>query len=139
MLLMLSQTVKLGIVAALSMCLAGCGDPCSSELVSAMKSPSGGKEAGFFRANCGATTGYAYEVRISGDGPVLTGGKTVLRFDDNHARDWPKDERQVVGLSWSGDNKLNVTVSQPVRVFKEEGSSQGVDVRFQFRVGTVKL
>ena len=136
---MLSRTMNLGIGVAFSMCLASCGDTCSSELVVAVKSPDGGKEAGFFRANCGATTGYAYEVRVSGDGPVLNGGKRVLRFDDNHAVDWPKDEREVVGLSWSNNNKLNVIVSQPVRIFNEEDSTQGVDVRFQFRAGTVKL
>ena len=120
--------------------LSSCNNSCSFELIYSVKSPVGNKTARFVRGNCGATTGYKYEVRISKDSDsALEDGKAVLRFDDNHAENWPVDERQLIALTWSDDKKLHIAVLRPVRVFMEDDSAQGVDVNYQYSLGTSKL
>ena len=127
------------IIAALAfpMMLTACGDPCSSELLLISASPHGFAQASFYRTNCGATTAYRYEVRVSRRTEAT--GNTVLRFDDNHARDWVDDDRNLLDMSWVGDTNLKVRVSKPIRIFDEEESVDGVGINFDFAEGSVRL
>lgn len=134
---MLLMNVRIVAALALPMMLAACGDPCSSELLSTSASPNGLAQASFSRANCGATTAYRYEVRISQG--AESAGETVLRFDDNHAQDWVDDDRKLIDMSWSGDKNLEVRVSKPIRIFDEEASAAGVSIRFDLAEGSVRL
>lgn len=119
--------------------IAACSGPCSTELISTSKS-SAGHEAGFFRASCGATTGYVYEVRVAKAGAsLIKDGETVLRFDDNHAQVWPSEERDILNLSWEGGRTLYISVAPPVRVFKEDISYQNISLHYEFTNGAVKL
>src|SRR3546814_15635806 len=69
-------------------------------------SPNRLAQASFSRANCGATTGYSDEVRVSRGKNAAVSGDTVLRFDDNHATEWPNNDRDVIGFSWSDDSQI---------------------------------
>jgi hypothetical protein len=133
----ITAPISIGMLAIFT--LVSCRDACSSDLLFDRKSPDGAREAGFYKKNCGATTGYIYEVRVSRGGEPSSSGETVLRFDDNHAVRWPDDDREVLALSWNSGGTLSVVLRQPVRVFEEERSSGGVTVSFQFVPGTRKL
>lgn len=122
---------------ALSVMLAACGDTCSSELLATSESPNGGAKVSFFRANCGATTGYRYDVQISQGAEAA--GDTILRFDDNHARDWVDDDRKLIEMAWLDDKNLEIRVLKPIRIFDEESTAGGIAVRFNLTKGSVRL
>lgn len=119
--------------------LVGCGDPCSAELVKASQSPGGLIEAGFFKKNCGATTGFVYELKVGSSSDSPSSRKLVLRFDDDHQINWPSDDRKVIGLIWLSNNMLEVTFAKPVRVFKKNASSGSVAIRYRLRPGSTEL
>lgn len=131
--------VKTVVIAPLLIALASCGDPCSSELLATSQAPDGHAQASFARANCGATTGYRYEVRVSGSGNAATTGDTVLRLDDNHAENWPNDDPEVVSMSWTDKGHLLITANVAIRIFAEEASADGISVSFRLPAGTVRL
>jgi hypothetical protein len=137
--LLMRNLTKTVAIAPLLIALASCGDPCSSELLATSQAPNGHAQASFSRANCGATTGYRYEVRVSGSGNASTTGDTVLRFDDNHAENWPNDDREVVSMSWTDKGHLLITANVPIRIFAEEASADGISVSFRLPAGTVRL
>ena len=126
-------------VALLSVILASCGETCASELLATSLAPDGHAQATFSRANCGATTGYSYEVRVFSDGNASIAGETVLRFDDNHAVNWPNDDRDVLSMSWVAERQLVVTVNSPIRIFLEERSVDGISVSFKTPAGTARM
>lgn len=123
----------------LSAQLSACGEPCTSEMVRTQISPGGDRQAGFFRKNCGATSGYVYEVRVSEKGLPPSEGETVLRFDDNHGKNWPADDSGVVRLAWQDDTHLRVVVLERVRVFKEDIKAAGTEVVLELRKGGTRL
>jgi hypothetical protein len=119
--------------------VSGCSEQCSSELVKTSRSPTGLIEAGFFKKNCGATTGFVYELRVGDASDDPSSRKLVLRFDDQHQIDWPADDKNVLNLSWPSDNALDVTIAKPVRIFKQIESSGNTVIRFRLRPGSTNL
>lgn len=114
----------------------GCTDICSTETISSLRSPSGANVARFLRRNCGATTGFVYEVEVSSAGGSAA-AETVLRFDGNHPTRWPDRETDVLQLRWQGDMLLTGNVSPPVRIFRNADKAGNVRVKFRFSPGTV--
>jgi hypothetical protein len=137
--LLMKILVKIVPIVLLSIALASCGETCSTELLATSQARNGQAQAAFSRANCGATTGYRYEVRVSSKGDAAAIGDTVLRFDDNHAKNWPNDDRKVLSMSWTNDGRLLITTNSPIRIFAEATSADGVSVSFRFPDGTVRL
>ena len=119
--------------------LSGCGDQCSSELVETSQSPSGLVEAGFFKKNCGATTGFVYELKVGNSSDSPSSRKLVLRFDDDHQIDWPADDKKVISLMWLSNDALDVTIAKPVRIFKKNASSGSAAIRYRLRPGSTEL
>jgi len=135
--MLLMRCSLLGASAAMMLAagLSGCGGTCSSEMLASQNAP-GGRQARLVRNNCGATSGFSYEVRLSVPGDAPQSGTVVLRFDSNHALNWPQDEAGVVRLSWQGDQRLDVTLARPVRVFKLRDRVNGVTIHFALPRGS---
>ena len=136
---MMGSPGKIIVLALCSATLASCGDSCSFELLATSEAPNSRAQAAFSRANCGATTGYRYEVRVSSVGNAATAGDIVLRFDDNHAENWPADDSKVLTMSWTTDRHLLITANLPIRVFAEESSTDDISIDVELPDGTVKL
>jgi len=115
--------------------LPGCGGVCSSEMLTSQNAP-GGQQARLVRGDCGATSSFVYEVRLAVPGDAPAAGKVVLRFDSNHAMDWPQDDANIVRITWQGDRQLDVTVMRPVRVFKLRSNVSGVAIHFNLPRGS---
>lgn len=115
--------------------LTSCDDMCGTEMLASQNAP-GGKQARLVRTNCGATSSYGYEVMLAIPGDVPAAGTVVLRFDSNHAMDWPQDDAGVVRLTWRNDQQLDVVVTRPVRVFKLRDHAEGVSIHFSMPRGS---
>lgn len=132
--LMQARTI---LMLTLSAALVACGDPCTSEVILASQSPSGLSEALFTKANCGATTGYRYDIRISKKGELA--GDTAIRFDDNHACEWVENEKLLLDILWLDDKNLKIQISKPIRIFEEESYVNGVTIRYKFADGSLRV
>ena len=116
----------------LAAALTGCEDPCSSDLIASAPAANG-VVARLEKKNCGATTGYVYEVKaLDRDG----GSQTVLRFDNDHNPDWPDDDKALLDMRWVGGSQLVLDVHVPARVFKKKAKLNGVPVRYRFAPGS---
>ncbi|WP_420137745.1 hypothetical protein [Sphingomonas sp.] len=112
------------------MALTGCSDLCSSDPVQSVSGPDG-VTARLEKKNCDATVGYVYEVKaIDHDGS----SQVVLRFDANHAVDWP-DDAHLVTMHWQ-THQLKLDLLAPVRVFRQQSKLNGVPVVYQFAPGS---
>ena len=119
--------------------LSGCGGDCSSELLSSQTSQDHRTEAAFFKKNCGATSGYVYELRVGQSTVEPLSRGLALRFDNDHQTDWPIDDRGLINLKWDDKSKLEVSLTQRVRVFKEEASIGGTTIVYHFKPATSHL
>lgn len=110
--------------------LTGCSDLCSSDPVQSVSGPDG-VTARLEKKNCGATVGYVYEVKaIDHDGS----SQVVLRFDANHAVNWP-DDAHLVTMYWQG-HQLKLDLRAPVRVFRQQTKLNGMPVVYKFAPGS---
>jgi hypothetical protein len=116
--------------------LSGCDNQCSSDIVSSAIAANG-QTVRLDKKNCGATTGYVYEVKTV---DPKGGEHVVLRFDSDHSRwTWPEDDRRLLRMRWIDQSHLAVNLYVPVQVFKMEEDVKGVQVRYHFKRGTIGL
>lgn len=121
---------------SLFMMLSSCDSACSSEIISTSESPNGFARASFIKANCGATTPFRYDVRVSDTDGEISSGTLVLRFDDNHAREWVDDDATLIDMSWQGNKELELRLTKPVRIFESRSSVEGIKIKFDFMGGS---
>jgi hypothetical protein len=118
--------------AAFALALGGCEGPCGEEVVQHEPSPYGTGTAIVFVRDCGATTGFATQVSLVGDGDAGRGGRNVVFVaDDDHgaAPSWPGGGTRV-RVRWVNANHLEVAHHPRARTFRREESHGAVRITY---------
>lgn len=121
---------------ATALLLSACSNDCSAELLGRERSVLTNWEARAVRTNCGATSGYAYEVRVARAGSPLDSGKTILIADNNH-QPWPPGSyKKLIRFTWTEANALQVELTEPVRLFRMNKAYSDIAIHYRLAPGT---
>jgi len=107
-------------------------DLCSNRVISQLPSPDGSSKIVTFTRDCGATTGFSVQAALLPiDSPLPTNPSSVFVADDNHGRA-PIDSTGVpsVVIRWRDARSVFVQFPSPVRIFKADTSSSGVQIQY---------
>ena len=124
---MLSRAAKALVVVCIIIATAGCGADCSKITLDKTRSRDG-DEVRLVQKNCGATTDYVYTIYLTKSGQT----HDLIRFEDGD-RPWQNNFRDIVDVSWSSNERLNIQFEVPVTIVSIREFS---DVVFHFQPGT---
>ena len=95
------------------------GEMCGNEVLQEIPSDNGEKVAYIFQRDCGATTGYSYELSILDKGEELPNknGNTFLT------------EKEFT-MSWIGEKKIQVVHKEFADIYKKDKRVNGVRVEY---------
>src|SRR5215471_21743463 len=115
-------------IAALSVALNGCLDPCGNEIKIESVSPDGAKRAVVFERSCGATTPFSTHVSVLNAGEALPGSAgNVFDADGNHGA--VKDV--IVTVRWVSTRQLVLRYPAGARVFVRNGEVNAVAIEYE--------
>jgi hypothetical protein len=99
--------------------------PCKYESVSRTVSPDRKRVAILYSGNCGATTGYSYNVSIVAVNKALKGPGNILVAD--HVTDYSDRLKPT----WQGNKAITVPIPSGARVFSKNNTVRDIRVTFQ--------
>ena len=101
--------------------LAGCGEPCSNDVLSSVSSPTGRLRAVVFSRECGATVGVNTQVSVvTGTAQPIDGGNVIILKGKVPLR-----------VRWQSESELIVTGAGSTEEFKREAVVGGVRIRYE--------
>ena len=119
--------MKLVLPLVLVVLSSGCAGACEDEIIEVK--PHRSHRAILFQRNCGATTGVNRQVSILPDDEQLTGTGNVFIADADQGAAFGKDP--IVQLFWQADGRLTVLHHPLVRIFKRQGTANGVRITYE--------
>ncbi len=112
---------------------------CDVEPLKSSTSPDGGMTLRLERRNCGATTGYLYEVvAVKKEDATST---TIFKFDSNRGElGWPPpwEDSRLLDIKWHGSSQVNIAANFGVRVYDERAEYKGVAIRISKQPNSVR-
>jgi len=95
------------------------GNACGNDMIQKSSSPDGKKAAYMFRRNCGATTGYSYQLSIlDKDDPLEnTKGNTFMT-------------EKEFSVEWVNEKKLEVIYDKSFETYEMDKRVKGVKVKY---------
>lgn len=97
---------------------------CTDDIYDTISSPDGKMSAVIFSRNCGATTGFNYQISILPFGVNPKGGGNIFVADKINAYSIKYK------LEWKGNKMINIRVTSDARIFKKENNFSGVLINY---------